>query len=313
MNVISHAIDDDYRVLVQDVLNGTSTSSYSRSLKSEMASLSVSDGLILLDSRRIVLRIPVVKSVLHLLHASHSGINKTILLARGLYYWPGMINDVKQLVLSCRECSWLLQSQPGNPMTTAPPSSHFGYHMQHVGLDLFSFGGKSFLICIDHWSFLPELSPGQAVLLQDPKTSAWTRKGMISNIRPDHLSYTVEVDGCSFIRPCHMLRAIPLENSSPPTQAPAQVSPSLPWRSVRLQLRAAPRTVNTVVPSNPSTPSFASTSQVWVVPTQCTKKSGYRTNKSLSGMGEDIHIHYTGPSPRIPQRSRSLSLQQDQP
>ena len=24
--------------------------------------------------------------------------------------------------------------------------------MQHVGLDLFSFGGKSFLICVDYWS-----------------------------------------------------------------------------------------------------------------------------------------------------------------
>ena len=27
--------------------------------------------------------------------------------------------------------------------------------MQHIGLDLFSFGGKSFLICVDHWSGYP--------------------------------------------------------------------------------------------------------------------------------------------------------------
>ena len=27
--------------------------------------------------------------------------------------------------------------------------------MQHVGLDLFSFVGKSFLICVDHWSGYP--------------------------------------------------------------------------------------------------------------------------------------------------------------
>ena len=100
MDVISCAVDDDYRALVQDVLRGTYTSSYSRSLKSEMTSLSVSDGLVLLDSRRIVLPTPAVKPVLRLLQASHSGINKTILLARGLYYWPGMINDIKQLVSS---------------------------------------------------------------------------------------------------------------------------------------------------------------------------------------------------------------------
>ena len=27
--------------------------------------------------------------------------------------------------------------------------------MQHVGLDLFSFGGKDYLICVDHWSGFP--------------------------------------------------------------------------------------------------------------------------------------------------------------
>ena len=43
-----------------------------------MASLSVSDGLVLLNSRRIVLPLPAVKPVLQLLHASHSGINKTL-------------------------------------------------------------------------------------------------------------------------------------------------------------------------------------------------------------------------------------------
>ena len=47
------------------------------------------------------------------------------------------------------------QSQPANPMITAPPSHHLGYPMQHVGLDLFSFGGKSFLMCVDHWSGYP--------------------------------------------------------------------------------------------------------------------------------------------------------------
>ena len=77
MAVISRAVDDDYRALIQDVLHGTSTSSYTRSLKSDMASLSVSDGLVHLDSRCIVLPASAVKPVLQLLHTSHSGINKT--------------------------------------------------------------------------------------------------------------------------------------------------------------------------------------------------------------------------------------------
>ena len=31
--------------------------------------------------------------------------------------------------------------------------------MQHAGLDLFSYGGKQYLICVDHWSGYPLYSP----------------------------------------------------------------------------------------------------------------------------------------------------------
>ena len=109
----------------------------------------------LLDSRRIVLPLPAIRPVLNLLHASHSGVNKTIILARGLYYWPGMINDIKQLVSRCTTCVRVQPSQPFSPMSTPPPSTHLGYPMQHVGLDLFSYGGKQYLICVDHWSGYP--------------------------------------------------------------------------------------------------------------------------------------------------------------
>ena len=58
-----------------------------------------------------------------------------------------MINDIKQLVSSCPACIKVLPFQPANPMVTPSPSSHFGYPMQHIGLDLFSF--------VDHWSGYP--------------------------------------------------------------------------------------------------------------------------------------------------------------
>ena len=109
----------------------------------------------LLDSRRIVLPISAIRPILNLLHTSHSGVNKTIALARGLYYWPGMINDIKQLVSRCAACVRVLPSQPSNPLSTPPPSAHLGYPMQHVGLDLFSYGGKQYIICVDHWSGYP--------------------------------------------------------------------------------------------------------------------------------------------------------------
>ena len=141
--------------ILEDVKNGTIISTYSQVLKGSLDILSISDNLELLDSRRIVLPIPAVKPILKLLHSSHSGVTKTTNLAHGLYFWPGMTNDMKQLVSMCQDCIRILPSQPANPKVTPPPSSHFGFPMQHVGWDLFSYAGKVYLICVDHWSGYP--------------------------------------------------------------------------------------------------------------------------------------------------------------
>ena len=37
-------------------------------------------------------------------HLSHVGESKTIALARRLYNWPDMMNDLKQMVWACPEC-----------------------------------------------------------------------------------------------------------------------------------------------------------------------------------------------------------------
>ena len=55
LDIIYSAIDEDYRLLISDVANGTQYSVYSSSLKSDINSLSSSDGLVLLDSRCICL------------------------------------------------------------------------------------------------------------------------------------------------------------------------------------------------------------------------------------------------------------------
>ena len=59
------------------------------------------------------------------------------------------------MISHCFLCSRVLPSQLFTPMVTSPPSTHLGHPMQHVGLDLFSFGGKQYLICVDHWSGYP--------------------------------------------------------------------------------------------------------------------------------------------------------------
>ena len=58
--LIYDAVDDDYRQLVEDVKNGAAISTYSQSLKGSFNILSISDNLVLLDSRRIVLPLSLI-------------------------------------------------------------------------------------------------------------------------------------------------------------------------------------------------------------------------------------------------------------
>ena len=86
-----------------------------------------------------------------------------------------------------------------------------------------------------------------------------------------------------------MLRAAPLESCSPPGQAPAHVTPSLPRRSARLQLRATSHHINTSVPSIPSSPSSGTVSTLWEVPNQSTIQSENRMNVQ-NGRGPLIQL-----------------------
>ena len=141
--------------MVLDVLNDSSSSAYVRQLKNLALHLSVEHGIVLLDAKRIVVPVPAVKEILKRLHFSHSGYNKTYEYARQMYYWPGMCNDIKQMVTSCKFCPDFLPSQQKNPMVTNPPSAYLGPPMSQVGLDLFDCAGKKYLICVDQWSGFP--------------------------------------------------------------------------------------------------------------------------------------------------------------
>ena len=51
-----------------------------------------------------------------------------------------------------------------------------------------------------HTSFLPMLQPGSPVILQDPHTGLWNQEGVVTKVREDKLSYTVQVGNRLFVR-----------------------------------------------------------------------------------------------------------------
>ena len=155
LTAILDSMDSDYVMLKNDVLNGTAESRYATQLKAIFDHLSVDGELVYLDAKRIAMPLKGVKSVLKLLHVSHVGVNKTYDLARSLYYWLGMLNNVKQLIEGCEACSKSRPSQPKKVRSMDPPSSTLGPPLSHVGLDMFEFGGHQHIVCVDKWSCYP--------------------------------------------------------------------------------------------------------------------------------------------------------------
>ena len=155
LKLILDSLDSDYIQFCKGVVTGSAWSVYSSQMKSVFDQLSADEDLVYLDGNRIVLPNGAIKQVLALLHTSHAGVNRTYEMARCLYFWPGMLNDVKQLVEGCLRCLKYRPSQPVNKKTTPAPSSYLGPPIGHIGVDLYDFGGCKFLVCVDQWSGYP--------------------------------------------------------------------------------------------------------------------------------------------------------------
>ena len=89
--------------------------------------------------------------ILLLLHKSHSGIVKTRKAAQQLYYWPGMMNDIKMLISKCAECQILCPSQTPAPLLPTSALEPF----KQVAVDLFECQGNNYLVMVDHYSRYP--------------------------------------------------------------------------------------------------------------------------------------------------------------
>ena len=70
--------------------------------------LVLDDGIIL-KGNRILIPESLRDDVLKAIHTAHQGEVKSILLARESVFWPGMTNDIKEMVKKCANCS---QNQP---------------------------------------------------------------------------------------------------------------------------------------------------------------------------------------------------------
>ena len=79
---------------------------------------------------------------------------------------------------------------------------------------------------------LDKLQVGTKVQIQNPSTKRWTTQGTIGNIRPDGRSYSIQVNGHTYIRNRRLLR--PLDSTDQRAGPPEPEQRNLPRRSSRL-------------------------------------------------------------------------------
>ena len=93
--------------------------------------------------------------VLASLHIQHTGISKTLMDARQLYFWPGMTNAIKLMVSNCKECTACLPSQTLEPQIPTEATRPF----ERLSIDLGTQKGKDYLIGMDRYSGWPMAAP----------------------------------------------------------------------------------------------------------------------------------------------------------
>ncbi len=111
------------------------------------------DTLVVFDGKKIVVPGKAVPEILKILHMPHAGVNKTKQQARSLYFWPRMNKDVTEMVQGCEACQELMDSQAREPpLETKEPNYT---PMSHVAVDLYSYGGRDYLVMVDRYSGYP--------------------------------------------------------------------------------------------------------------------------------------------------------------
>jgi hypothetical protein len=110
------AEEEDYRRIIEAVSNGVSTKAIANcppaaALRSEWDYLSVINGLVVHDCKRIVIPCGAQDATLQVLHRSHAGVTKTAEAAKQLYFWPKMNEHIKNMIDVCERCQFCNSSK----------------------------------------------------------------------------------------------------------------------------------------------------------------------------------------------------------
>ena len=110
--------------------------------------LSVANGLLLRDCR-IVIPTKLRPDLLTKIHHGHQGVTKCRERAKQSVWWPGISQNIADMVAKCQHCITNKHSQHNERLipTTLPERP-----WQHIGADMMTFQNKEYLILMDYYS-----------------------------------------------------------------------------------------------------------------------------------------------------------------
>ncbi len=110
--------------------------------------LTVADDIVMCNNRVVVPK-EMQQAVLEELHAAHQGQERAMQRARQTVYWPGMTNDVRNVVKACKECQVYQPSQQREPLLQDSQRTWPG---EAITVDFFSCEGREYLVITDKYS-----------------------------------------------------------------------------------------------------------------------------------------------------------------
>ena len=108
------------------------------------------------------------RDLMRRLHYAHSGVVSSLSRARECIYWPGMTSEIQQFIETCDVCRAFDKKQPKETLISYEVPDR---PWAKVGIDLFSYRSRNYLICVDYYSWLWEID-----LLEDTRSATVIQK-----------------------------------------------------------------------------------------------------------------------------------------
>ena len=150
-------------------------------------SLTVIDGLIY-KGECLVVPTDMRKLVKEKLHGGHLGISKCTAQAKTYFFWPSMIQSIKDFISKCSTCQENRNAQPKQPNLSIDVNAPW----HTIGCDIFHHEMAHYLIMTDYFSSFPEVllinkgaAHGKSSMVIEKMKSIFSRHGIPSVVRSD--------------------------------------------------------------------------------------------------------------------------------